>query len=246
MLLLKCTLVLASLYICSFIVGWFVENRNLRVNYARKILSIGFFLITAFVLTFIEVERTAFTYIVNAFMPVIWAVSFLYVFRSRVKFLRTCFAAIDRPEDRPFTLIWLISAMIIGYIILFFMIEWLRIYNIAHLMLIPVFVSTFGDGLAEPIGIRYGRHAYKVRALFTKKLYQRTYEGSACVFISAVAAVLGSYEYVSLPQFLFLMFVMPPVMTLTEAKSPHTWDNPFIFLAGGLIIFLSSQFALLF
>eukprot|EP00976_Prorocentrum_cordatum_P049960 1008031-Prorocentrum_minimum.AAC.1 len=34
-----------------------------------------------------------------------------------------------------------------------------------HAMLLAVFVMNLGDGLAEPVGIRWGKHKYKVKAL---------------------------------------------------------------------------------
>jgi hypothetical protein len=41
---------------------------------------------------------------------------------------------------------------------------------------------------------------------------------------------------VSEVQFLLMLGIVPITMALTEALSPHTWDNPFLFLVGGISI----------
>lgn len=226
---------LVSLYALSYIIGLFVIHKGLRVNYARKILSICFFLFTAYILTIHDRAEGLFGLILGMAISLIWVLSFLHPFRSRSKFLTICFASFDRPEDRPFTIVWLSTAMVVGYWVLVGIIEWLKYYNAVDLIFITVFISTFGDGLAEPIGIRYGQHSYKTRALFTKKTYIRTWEGSACVFLSGISIIIAMMDWMTFPQFVAMLCLMPIAMTITEAKSPHTWDNPFMHLVGGLI-----------
>jgi dolichol kinase len=105
------------------------------------------------------------------------------------------------------------------------------------LILIPILITAIGDGLAEPVGVRFGRYKYRVSALFTDKKYYRTLEGSACVFITSLV-IVGLYQAAfTAPQFVAAMIVMPVVMTLVEAFSPHTWDSPSLFLAGYLVLF---------
>jgi len=99
------------------------------------------------------------------------------------------------------------------------------------------------DGLAEPVGVRFGRYKYKVSALFSDKIYFRTFEGSACVFVTSFAVVIAHYTHFTFSQFLMSMILIPPLMTLAEALSPHTWDSPILFLAGyssllGVVFFL--------
>jgi len=116
------------------------------------------------------------------------------------------------------------------------MIEWLRIgYDAAHLIFITVFVSTFGDGLAEPIGVTFGRMRYQTRALFTTRKYHRTIEGSACVFLAAISGTITMMDHMTSIQFWAMLIAMPVCLTLTEAKAPHTWDNPFLHLVGGVV-----------
>lgn len=154
-------------------------------------------------------------------------------FRERVSFLATCFAAVDRPGDRPHTLTWLTTSLIATTAILMLFIAVLP-QQYLILLLIPTLVSTFGDGLAEPVGARWGRHPYSVPGL-NGRTYTRTLEGSACVFVSGVIATLIATWAMPLNVQLWALALFPIILTLAEARSPHTWDQPFIFLAGGLI-----------
>lgn len=230
--------ILLSLYLMSFLPGLFVTYKNFSVHYARKIFAIGFFLITTYFLVnvgkFMPTERWLHLAL-GLVIPAIWVISFLEPVRNRFKFLKICFSAFDRPEDRPYTIAWVVTGMVAGYIAIFFMVEGLRYFDAVNLITMTVFISVFGDGLAEPVGYKFGRHKYKTRALFTKRLYERSWEGSTCVFLSAIAIILAMYHTMTFLQLIYMLILMPPLMTLTEAKSPHTWDNPFMHLAGGLV-----------
>ncbi len=57
-------------------------------------------------------------------------------------------------------------------------------------MLIGILVDGLGDALAEPVGIVFGKHRYRVRSFFSTRTQFRTLEGSACVFASAVLGIL--------------------------------------------------------
>jgi dolichol kinase len=232
---------LILLYVLSYGLGRLVIRGTMIVHDTRKIQSISFFLCATALMVFYDRAHGWIDNVFTTIYPLIWVLSFLEPIRNRIPFLKTCFASIDRPEDRPFTIIWLSTAFVVGYWVLLAMMEWLSIYNAAHLIFITVFISTFGDGLAEPIGIRFGRHKYQTHALFTKKKYVRSIEGSACVALSAIAGIIAMYDYFTPSQLCAMLLLMPICMTLTEAKSPHTWDNPFLHLVGGLITILCLQ-----
>lgn len=229
------------LYVLSYGLGHLVIRQKMIVHDTRKIQSIAFFLCASALMVFQE-RATGWTdTILTTIYPLIWVLSFLEPIRNRIPFFKTCFASIDRPEDRPYTIIWISTGFVVGYWVLLGMMEWLYVYNAAHLIFITVFVSTFGDGLAEPIGVRFGKHKYKTRALFTNKKYVRSLEGSACVALAAVAAITAMYNQFTPPQLFAMLALMPIGMAVTEAKSPHTWDNPFLHLVGGLITILCLQ-----
>jgi phytol kinase len=142
---------------------------------------------------------------------------------------RTAFAAVDRPEDRPHTLVW-VTVQLCGLPLMTIpMMYWLIENNVGSLRFICPLAVGLGDGLAEPIGKRFGKHKYQVYALFTKERFTRSYEGSANVFFWTLLGVLIAIPELSIAQVIFLTILLPPAMTLTEAKSPHTMDNIFMF-----------------
>lgn len=146
------------------------------------------------------------------------------------------FASFDRPEDRPRTLLWLSTQTVGTAVIQIPLIFFLSSIGKFELLYIPVFINGIGDGLAEPVGIRFGKHPYKVKALFTKKIYQRTIEGSLCVFITGILTILLFSELFTGNQFIAAITLIPISMTLAEAFSPHTWDSPFLYFTAAVEI----------
>ena len=100
------------------------------------------------------------------------------------------FLSFDRPEDRPNTLLWLTTQTAVGYLIVIPIIIYFFKIGYEDLLLIPILVNGIGDGLAEPIGVRFGRLKYKTYALFSKIKYERTIEGSACVFFTSIIVLI--------------------------------------------------------
>ena len=113
----------------------------------------------------------------------------------------------------------------------------------AEIGLFVVCLSMIGDGLAEPVGVRFGRIRYKSYALFTKKRYFRTVEGSLTVFFSSVLVVVWFGGLFTDQQFIYAICILPLILTLTEAISPHTWDGPFLSGVSGLVVSIILAFA---
>lgn len=157
------------------------------------------------------------------------------------------FNSLDRPEDRPDCLKWIIGGnilpglfIIIGFHLLFAtQFEPLQ----AQLVMIFVLVAGVGDGLAEPVGIYFGTHKYKTRSCTSADLYTRSLEGSACVFLTTFVWLIFYADcFPHESQFWLLMVVLPPVMALAEATSPHTMDTPILMILGGALIYLDLRF----
>ena len=201
-------------------------------------------------------------------MPTIWDLSWTVWFqfvpfylqikpiRRRSTFFMLVFRAYDRAQDRPYTLTWLLTQLAGGYVIILALYLYLQARGAGvvppgagRAILIVIAVNVFGDGLAEPVGIRWGKHPYRTRALwFDGKCcageFKRTYEGSAVVFVTTLVAVAPAYVPLRLftPwQYATAMVGLPAVMTATEACAPHTWDNPFITLVGAVFILLTYE-----
>jgi phytol kinase len=224
----------AALFALAYALGTQVLRGRIRVNYTRKVLHFTLFFVPLALYGSLPYRGGADTAL---FSSLVFLASILLMsepLRTRSRFLATAFAAFDRPEDRPFTLRWLSTQILATYAVLLLLIVWLQRYDKVALIYITVLVAAIGDGLAEPVGVRFGRHTYRTRALFTDRTYTRSLEGSACVLLSGILAVFLLRGQLEPAQFALALLVIPIAMTLAEARSPHTWDGPFLYLAGGL------------
>ena len=162
--------------------------------------------------------------------------------RENFKPFMLMFNSLDRPEDRPNTLPWIIAGNIIPGLVLIVFFDWLFLrFGVEQQKLVMIFVlvAGVGDGLAEPVGIRFGRHKYRSRSCGSDAIYQRSFEGSACVFISTFIWIIMFYhEFENATQFWLLMLILPMASTLAEAVSPHTMDTPFLMGLGGMLIYI--------
>ena len=244
------------------LMGLLVVTRGWNVGYTRKICHIVTYLTPlAFNLAWPTTEG-------KEYPPSVWVVSWSVWFqfcnfylqikpaRRRSTICMLAFKAYDRAQDRPYTLTWIISQMATGYFIIIALYaychEWRKDQLPDHAeysVLIPMIVNVFGDALAEPVGIYFGKHPYRVRALWHKGRccageFKRTLEGSLVVYAFTLAAVAPCLKYglFTRGQYVVNMAALPPLMTLTEAIAPHTWDNPFITLVGAVFILCTYEF----
>ena len=96
--------------------------------------------------------------------------------------------------------------------------------------------AMIGDGLAEPIGVRFGKLRYKTYALFTKKRFFRTVEGSLTVFFSTIGVLFWFGDLFTEKEFIYAIGLLPLSLMITEAVSPHTWDGPFLSGISGILV----------
>jgi len=159
--------------------------------------------------------------------------------RERSKFFMLQFNSLDRPEDRPNTLKWIIAGNILPGLILATVFKQLFEHiQVPNLLLIIVFIVGIGDGLAEPVGVYWGRKKYFAPSWGMKKKYIRTYAGSACVFLCAILFTLMFFpDFPRLSQFLFTLLLIPPIMTFVEATAPHSMDTPVMMVVGFSVLY---------
>ncbi len=213
--------------------GLLVRHRGVKVNYTRKINFFALYLVPMLVDHLLPTVKSTGTAAVRAVFFMLIMVFFIKPVRERLALAGTMFLSYDRPEDRPHTMFWLTTQLLAGYAILIPMQIVFRKMGFAELIFIPILVHGIGDGLAEPVGVRFGKHKYSCRAFLSKRRYTRSLEGSACVFGAGLLAVLLFHTSFSTPQFIGALLVVPIGITLAEAFSPHTWDTPYMFLVGG-------------
>lgn len=135
--------------------------------------------------------------------------------RSRI------FNALARPSDAPFERLHVISPLIctaVGGVL-------------AHLIAGPLagiayLIAGWGDAVGEPVGIRWGRHRYRVPA-FQQLTAERSWEGSFAVgMASTLAAALGLMLAGKTGTDLVVWsLILGSTAVVIEAASPHGWDN---------------------
>ncbi len=224
----------------QYCTGLLVKHKGVKVNYTRKINHFILFLVPVFVDRGFAYEESFGLFALGSLLAISSLAIYLEPVRKKVPLISTMFLSFDRPEDRPHTLLWLSTQIAAGYLVLLPMIMLFYYHDLMHWIFLPILINGIGDGLAEPVGVRFGKHSYQTHALFTRKKYIRTFEGSACVFLTTVIVLALHYNYFTAGQLVAAIVIMPPLMTLAEAFSPHTWDTPFLFLTGYLILFAIS------
>jgi len=81
--------------------------------------------------------------------------------RERSTFFMLQFNSLDRPEDRPNTLSWIVGGNILPGCVMIIFFKWLlAMSGQQDMVFIFVFITGIGDGLAEPVGIYLGKHKY--------------------------------------------------------------------------------------
>lgn len=242
--ILKTTIYLIIMYAT----GILVLRKNVKVNYTRKINHFSL-MIVPFLLSAISPappsnsgSETLLMQAVMLLSGLAFFILFLKPVRDRIPFFKTAFAGIDRPEDRPYTLLWMTTQTAGNFIAVIPISSYLALIGLPHLVFILIFINGVGDGLAEPIGIRFGKHKYQTYALFTKQKYTRSIEGSSVVFLVSILSIILFASGLSTIQITVLLLTLPIVMTVSEAKAPHTWDNPIMFATGSLILYLVLHF----
>lgn len=145
-------------------------------------------------------------------------------FRERVPF-RFAFLANTRRSDAPheafyFWSSWVVSAA--GLAGIEFLLDDIVLTRTAALLV------GIGDGLAEPIGRRLGRHRYRVPSLTGGKPADRSLEGSTAVFAGCWMVLLACFRpggQEGWPTVLLASAGLAAVLTLVEAATPHGLDN---------------------
>lgn len=210
----------------SYLLGKQVQERGWKVGYTRKAQALVLYFLPYVAMHGPSPYSAISTASISLGVFIMLQMLMSEPIRKRAPVAMTAFAAIDRPEDRPLTLTWLNTSIVASWGIICLWLWFLP--ETTGYLFVALFISGVGDAIAEPIGLKFGRHPYRTSALWTHRKYIRTYEGSAAVFASGILAVSIVHGFVFDAQTLVAFAVFPIVGAIAEAKSPHTWDQPFI------------------
>lgn len=230
---------LGTFTVVTIVAGYCRVYWHVNISYTRKVTHFFSFFLPFGLSAILPFEKTATTYILTfctafvAFIPLMDGIRNIPCMWP----LRLAYASFDRREDRPLTLLWAVTQALMVYAVMLPCIILLEKMGNASYILIPLVVTGFGDGLAEPVGKAFGRHKYRAAAMCTSKEYTRSIEGSLVIVATGVIVVstMFAIDHMSLTQFLVAFFAVPIPMAIAEAKSPHSWDNPFLLLVGGTL-----------
>lgn len=237
-------LILVSILLCLYYVtGELVRRKGIKVNYTRKLNHIAIFFLPLILDMVFTYQKSVITVAIGLIISISTLVIFIRPFRERSGIIRTMFLSFDRPEDRPHTLNWLATQYISAAAVIIPLVMYLGWMGLGTLTFIPLLINGLGDGLAEPVGVRFGRIKYNVRARFTDTIYQRSLEGSLCVFAAGILSITAFGHLFSPTQFIVALVTVPLATTLAEAFSPHTWDTPFIYGTAGVLLICIVSFA---
>jgi hypothetical protein len=220
--------------------GYIISPKNnwFKVNYTRKIQHFA-----AYLVPLLSPPTEPF-----GILPHLWESLFvLFMFLVLIKpirefstFFMLQFNSLDRIEDRPNTLKWIVLGnMLPGLLIITIFKQLFETHlGLPLLASIVVFTVALGDGMAEPVGTYLGKKKYVVPSWNLKNRYVRSYAGSACVYFFAVLFLLLYRGQFANPQeFWSAMILFPPIMTLSEAFAPHSMDTPIMMLIGFSLLF---------
>ena len=214
------------------------KNKWFKVNYTRKIQHFAAYLVP------LLSPPTA----PLGILPHLWESLFvLFMFLVLIKpvrefstFFMLQFNSLDRIEDRPNTLKWIVLGnMLPGLLIITIFKQVFETFlGLPLLASVVVFTVAIGDGFAEPVGTYLGKKKYVVPSWNMQYRYVRSYAGSACVYIAALLFLIIFRDQFANPQeFWTAIMLFPPVMTLSEAFAPHSMDTPIMMLIGYLLLF---------
>ena len=214
------------------------KNKWFKVNYTRKIQHFA-----AYLVPLLSPPTKPF-----GILPHLWeSLSVLFMFlilikplREKSKFLMLQFNSLDRVEDRPNTLKWIVLGnMLPGLLIITVFKQIFETYlGLPLLATIVVLTVGIGDGLAEPVGVYLGKKKYIVPSWNLKQRYVRSYAGSLCVYIFALLfIILYKDQFANLQEFWSAIILFPPVMVFSEAFAPHSMDTPVMMLVGFSLLF---------
>ena len=231
------------------IAAYAVRTYKIKINYVRKLLlrpwrKLKIYIIPLF---FVAQGTDAIQVILMLFFldQMKTILTEWNVIRRKVPFLAYAFVSWDRLEDRPYTLRYDMLEDVMRFAVYF---PFIILFGKASvIIMIPNLINEFGDGLAEPVGIRFGRHKYRAKSLWYKGRFwhgdfQRSLEGSLVVFIVSVIVLCLYQDQFTSAQFVFSLCVLPILMTLAEAFSPHTNDGPMLAFVGCGVLWATLHF----
>jgi dolichol kinase len=202
-------------------VGSWLRGRGWRDGYTRKLGHFGHMVISTPLLAFLPPEQLIPGVGIGAAgVVVMYALGAV----APSPLLRGITAGMLRTRDAPRERFFLFLPLITGNValvaaVLAFPIEAVRV---------GFFTVAFGDGLAEPVGLKFGAsNTYRVKDLIWRSYNTKSIAGSCAVFVSALVIAVATL-WASAPPTLASALVgltFALLVTALEAVAPRGLDN---------------------
>ena len=197
----------------NYFAGWLKRAKGWKTNYTRKITHISNFSYLM-ILTFFGGYTAT---LIFALLMMTYGIVIIGLGDGNI-----FYEAVGREQDAPFRAFYIVMPTVVTMLAVLMNRAFFGAYaNLGYL------VSGWGDAAGEPIGVRFGKHRYKVPTV-TGIACTRSYEGSAAVFImSFFAAGLSLVTLLGEPLHIAVIAGLAAAAggTLIEAVSPHGFDN---------------------
>ena len=214
---------------CLFLSGWLRTRRNWKTGYTRKVFHFLIFISAAVIQFRLGLPALC----IFGAAASVWVGLAILLGDGHM-----LYEALAREKDAPHRTLYIIVpyfATLIGGVLAN---TWFGPVAVAGYL-----VTGLADAIAEPVGTRFGRHTYRVPSLRAVKSV-RSLEGSAAVFLVSLPALAAAFMlspglHLSMSQ-LPVILIGALVCTLTEAVSPHGWDNASLQLVPSAILAVCS------
>ena len=202
----------AVLGLGALLAGWLKLKKGVKTNYTRKVFHI------------LNFTYAAAIYVVGGTVAVlifgglgIGAMLIAMFLKDGNILLEGLAREQDAPHRKLYVIVPFIATAVAGVLDNILM---------PRFAVVGYLVSGWGDAAGEPVGVRWGRHRYKVRALWGVEC-TRSLEGSAGVFVVSWA---GAFIALLIAQVPWLWAVPISLLAagaaaLVEAVSSHGLDN---------------------
>lgn len=201
-------------FFCLYLAGYLKARKGFRTGYSRKVFHFLIFGSVALIQWLWGISAVclfgAMTTVVVFYAVLCGPGNILYEAMAREK---------DEPHRTRYIVIPYFATLLGGLITNIFF---------GPIAIVGYLVTGVGDAIGEPVGTRFGKHKYRTPSLSSVKS-ERSLEGSAAVLLMSLFAITAGIALSPELDFSPSCFIVIPALSiisaLTEALSPHGWDN---------------------
>lgn len=226
------TVIFSGTFVVGNIANYLGRYKGWRSSSTRKFNHFGVSLISIILFSFVPLENTTSTAIFTSI-----GILLIYIIsaKSNNSYISSIINSNIRDRDLPHGKFFVFLPLITGQFALY-----LSLLTLNPILVKIAFCSMgFGDGLAEPIGTKYGKNKYVVKDYLWNKENTKSIQGSLAVFFVSIIACfifLEIYFTFSFLKILLISIFYSSFITAIEAISPRGLDNFLIIFSGSFFL----------